>query len=430
MTLSSEDYLKILKSELLLALGCTEPTAIALCAAKAREILGCVPQTIEVFCSGNVLKNAFSVTVPNSNGKKGIDIAAALGACGGDAKRGLEVLETVQTRQIEAAQKMVDDGFVSVQLSEGVDNLYIRCLLKAQDESAEAIIAGHHTHFVLLKRNDSILFSAETFNEDKPDEDALDSIKSQLNVKDIYDFALLFDPVEFPEINQTLEQQVSYNSRIAEEGIQGAWGQQVGRTILKNPQLTDAEEITAYTASGSDARMSGCAMPVVIVSGSGNQGMTVSNPIIRLAKQLGSSEKKRNQALLFASLVAIHEKFYIGDLSAYCGAITAGAAAAGGMAFLRGFSFDKIEQAILNTLAVSSGIICDGAKPSCAAKIAIAVSNAQLAVNMAQNEQVFQPGDGIIGADLEETIRNIGRLARQGMAETDRVILKIMLNSV
>lgn len=429
MTLSSEDYLKILKSELLLALGCTEPTAIALCAAKAREILGCFPQTVEVFCSGNVIKNAFSVTVPNSNGKKGIDIAAALGVCGGNANRGLEVLESVQAHQIEEAQKMVDDGFVSVQLSEGVDNLYIRCVLKNQEESAEAIIAGQHTNFVFLKKADTVLFSAEKPNKDKPDRNELYALKSQLNIRDIYDFALKFNPTEFPEINQTIEQQVKYNSSIAQEGITGAWGQQVGRTIMKSPHLTNSDEITAYTASGSDARMSGCAMPVVIVSGSGNQGMTVSNPIITLARQLGSSDEKRNQALLLASLVAIHEKFYIGDLSAYCGAITAGAAAAGGMAFLRGFPLEKIEQAILNTLAVSSGIICDGAKPSCAAKIALAVSNAQLAVTMAHNDQAFQPGDGIIGADLEETIHNIGRLARQGMAETDRVILKIMLNS-
>lgn len=427
MALFAEDYLKILESELILALGCTEPIAIALCAARARELLGSQPDSIEISCSANVIKNAHSVTVPNSNGLKGIDIAAALGVCGGKSDRGLEVLDAIQPHHIAAAKEIVDSGKVKVKLSEDVDNLFIRCYLVKGADTSEAVIAGYHTTFVTLKRNEIALYSIDDEKHDSVDGE-LKNLKAQLNVRDIYEFALSFDPDQNPEISRLIQRQIDYNTAIAAEGLKSSWGQQVGRTIMNSEKAADADEITAYTASGSDARMSGCAMPVVIVSGSGNQGMTISNPVIRLAKQLESSVEKRRQSLIFSSLVAIHEKFYIGNLSAYCGAITAGAAAAGGMAFLRGFDLEKIEQAILNTLAVSSGIICDGAKPSCAAKIALAIKNAQLAVRMAEKELVFQPGDGIVGADLEETIRNIGRLAKNGMEKTDRVILDIMLN--
>ncbi len=427
MTLSANDYFEILKSELLLALGCTEPIAIALCAAKARSVLGVIPDSTEIYCSANVIKNAHSVIVPNSDGAKGIPFAAALGICGGTPERGLEVLESVRAEHIASAQKMVDLEKISVKLANDVDNLYIRCIVEKDGETAEAVISGKHNRFTSIIKNGKTLLSIEQEQEISSDHH-VHQLKSQLNVEEIFNFVKTFECAQEPAICTLIDSQIKNNSAIAEEGLNGDWGQQVGKTLLAFSGDTPQDEIAAFAAAGSDARMSGCSMPVVINSGSGNQGMTVSNPLIKMAEQLKSPKTKLYQALILSNLIAIHIKYYIGSLSAYCGAVSAASAAAGGMAYLKDLPLEKIEKAIINTLAVSSGIICDGAKASCAAKIAVSVKNAQLGVNMASKGLVFQAGDGILGDSIELTIQNVGRLAKNGMTSTDQEILDIILD--
>ena len=416
-----ETYASILKTELIPALGCTEPIAIAYAAAKAREVLGCMPQSISVDCSGNIIKNVKGVTVPNSGGMMGIDVAATLGVVGGDASKALEVLQSIRPEHIEKTKELVEAGFCKCGLVDGVANLYILAKATAGDQSALVEITTKHTHITKIEKNGEIIFSQADCKNDASAPD-----KSLLNVKDIIEFAGV---VDIPLIKDVLEQQIRLNTAIATEGLSHAYGAEVGRTLLKYYDKDDVRiRARAMAAAGSDARMSGCALPVVINSGSGNQGMTVSLPVIEYAKELGSTHEELLRALCVANLIALLQKRYIGSLSAFCGAVCAATGAASGITYLHGGRYEEISRTITNTLANVGGIVCDGAKPSCAAKIASSVDAAIMGYLMGAEEgKAFRSGEGLVKDNVEETIESVGRMGREGMRSTDTEILNIMI---
>lgn len=417
-----DNYVRILKNELVPALGCTEPIAIAYAAAKARTILGYFPEHIEMCCSGNIIKNVKGVTVPNSGGLKGIDVAATLGVVGGDAEKELEVLESITPEHIEKTKELVDQGFCSCNLQEGVANLYIVAKVTYQEHYAEVTIINRHTLITKIVRDGEVLFE-HAVSEESPD--YVD--KSLLNIKDILEFA---DTVKIEDVKEVLDRQIEMNSAIAEEGLNKPYGAQVGRTILEVYGDDVKFRARAKAAAGSDARMGGCSMPVVINSGSGNQGMTVSLPVIEFAKELKVSQEKLYRALVVSNLIAIHQKKYIGSLSAYCGAVSAGCGSGAAITYLYGGGYEEVSLTIINTIANVGGIVCDGAKPSCAAKIASAVEAAILAHSLGQKHLSFQPGEGIVKGDVEETIKSVGYMGRVGMKNTDVEILNIMIDKV
>ena len=414
-----DSYVKILKNELVPALGCTEPIAIAYAAAKAREVLGQMPESIELCCSGNIIKNVKGVKVPNSNGLKGIDVAATLGVVGGCAERELEVLEDVTEADIEKTKELVQQGFCTCTLKEGVENLYIVAKVIAGEHSAEVTIVNRHTLISRIVKDGEILYQIAA-HEDSPE--YVD--KSVLNVKDILEFA---DTVKIEDIKEILDRQITMNSAISDEGLRHPYGAQVGRTLLNEYGNDVKIRARARAAAGSDARMSGCELPVVINSGSGNQGITCSVPVIEYARELCSGDEKMYRALTLSNLVAIHQKTGIGRLSAFCGAVCAGVAAGAGIAYLRGGGFKEIAHTVVNGLAIVSGIVCDGAKPSCAAKIAASVNAGILGYEMYVRGQQFYGGDGLVTKGADNTIRNIGRLGKEGMAGTNDEIIKIMI---
>lgn len=414
-----DNYINILRGELLLAMGCTEPIAIAYAAAKARAVLGIRPERVKVFCSGNIVKNVKGVIVPNSGGMKGIDAAAVLGIVGGKEDHVLEVLNRVSEQEIEETKTLVRSKYCDCNLVEGEESLYIRVEVEAGDERALVEIKNKHDHISKIEKNGHLIFS----QDDLVAKAAAD--KSKLNLKDILEFA---DTVLPEDVKEMLDLQIQYNSAISREGLKHPWGAKVGQTLLEKYGDKDVDNrAKAAVAAGSDARMSGCALPVVINSGSGNQGITVSLPVMEYAKELGSSEAQLYRALTAANLIAIHQKRFIGNLSAYCGAVSAGCAAACGIGYLEGAGYQVIANTIINTLASIGGMVCDGAKPSCAAKIAGAVEAGILGYNMAKKGNVFQSGEGLVGEDVERTIRNLGRMGKEGMRSTDVEILKIML---
>ena len=417
-----ETYLAILKSELIVAMGCTEPIAIAYAGAKARETLGRMPEHCIVSCSGNIVKNAKGVTVPNSGGLKGIPVAAVLGIVGGDAARGLAVLETVTEKEIAAAQALLAQNFCQCELLEDVAGLYIVVRVTAGEDSAAVVIKDYHTNIVRIMKNGADVFvkeeAAAVQEESGPD-------KSLLNVKDILLFA---DTVEMKDVGEVISRQIQYNSTISEEGLKNPYGAQVGRTLLDDFDENSVKlRAKAAAAAGSDARMSGCALPVIINSGSGNQGITVTMPVVEYAKEYGATHEQLCRALVVSNLVAIHQKKYIGSLSAYCGVVSAACGAGAGIAYLLNCSYEEICNTITNTIANIGGMVCDGAKPSCAAKIASAVETTILALHMSRKNRVFQPGEGLVQEDVEKTIDSIGRMGREGMKSTDVEILNIML---
>lgn len=412
-------YVKILKNELVPALGCTEPIAIAYAAAKAHEVLGQMPEKIELCCSGNIIKNVKGVKVPNSNGLKGIDVAATLGVVGGRADRELEVLEDVTEADIEKTKELVQQGFCTCTLKEGVENLYIVAKVIAGEHSAEVTIVNRHTLISRIVKDGEVLYQIAA-HEDSPE--YVD--KSVLNVKDILEFA---DTVRIEDVKDILDRQITMNSAISDEGLNHPYGAQVGRTLLNDYGNDVKIRARARAAAGSDARMSGCELPVVINSGSGNQGITCSVPVIEYAKELCSGDEKMYRALALSNLVAIHQKTGIGRLSAFCGAVCAGVAAGAGIAYLRGGGFKEIAHTVVNGLAIVSGIVCDGAKPSCAAKIAASVNAGILGYEMYVRGQQFYGGDGLVTKGADNTIRNIGRLGKEGMAGTNDEIIKIMI---
>lgn len=414
-------YVEILKSELVMALGCTEPIAIAFAAAKARELLGKMPERIEVHCSGNIVKNVKGVTVPNSNGMKGIDAAALLGMAGGDASRELAVLETVTQQDVELTKKLLVSGACICKLVENVENLYILVNVFAGEDTAQIEIRDYHSNITRAAKNNSVIFKQEHRQESqtgRPD-------KSLLNVRDILRFA---DEVRLDDVREVIQRQISCNTAISQEGLNGSYGAQVGKTLMAEYPVNNAKlRAKAAAAAGSDARMSGCALPVVINSGSGNQGITASMPVIEYAKEYNCTGERLIRALVVSNLVSIHQKKYIGSLSAYCGAVSAACGAGAGISYMLGGTYKEISNTITNTIANIGGMVCDGAKPSCAAKIASAVEAAIMAWVLSRNDHVFRSGEGLVKDDVEQTIASVGRMGREGMKSTDIEILNIML---
>ena len=414
------DYLKILEEELIPAMGCTEPIAVALAAAKAREALGGKPEACRIEVSGNIIKNVKAVTVPNTGGLKGLEAAAAAGIVAGRPELDLEVLSQVTAEQIAELRPFLEACQMKVVPALGDRVFYINVTVMADGHSACCEICDDHTNITRIQRDEQLLFQADgaAGGEEKTD-------RSVLSVREIIDFA---DCLDAADVEAVLGRQIDYNSAISREGLANPWGAQVGRTLLD--MYGDSVEVRAKAAAaaGSDARMSGCELPVVILSGSGNQGITASLPVIEYAKELGASREELLRALAAADLLAIHQKTGIGCLSAFCGAVCAGVGAACGIAYLKGGRYDVISHVITNALAVCSGMVCDGAKPSCAAKIAASVDAGLLGYSMYVNgEHQFRGGEGILKDEVEDTIASVGRLASQGMRRTDEVLLDIMV---
>lgn len=411
-------YIDILKRELVPALGCTEPIAIAYAAATARAVLGDLPSKLLVECSGNIIKNVKGVTVPNSGGLKGINVAATLGVVGGNPEEKLNTLQNVTPADIEKTKRLVSEGYCECALKAEVENLYILVTAFGENETyAKVEIRGEHTHITRIEKNGQILLKTEVKEQSTTD-------MSRLNVRDILDFA---EHTDLAAVKDILENQIQLNSAISDEGMRHHYGADVGKTILRNYGADIKTRARARAAAGSDARMSGCAMPVVINSGSGNQGIAVSMPVIEYAKEYGMTREKLYRALLVANLISLHQKRYIGSLSAYCGATSAACGAACGIAFLMDATYEEICQTIVNTICNIGGMVCDGAKPSCAAKIASAVDAGINAYLMAKDGLGFSEGEGLAEGDIEKTIQNLGRVGKEGMKETDEEILKIML---
>ena len=420
-------YCQILKEELIPAMGCTEPIAIAYAAAKAREVLGKEPDSVKIGVSYNIIKNVKSVIVPNTGGMKGIQSAAAAGIVAGQADKALEVISQVSAKQKQDITEFLNRMEICVEpIDQGmIFDIVIRLGYGA--ESAVVRIAQYHTNIVYIEKNGEVLLDhTETINQpavhDHTEEGLTD--RSLLTVDDIYEFA---NTCDIQDVKDVLDRQIKYNTEISQEGLSHEWGANVGSTMLKYYGNDVRNRAIAKAAAGSDARMSGCEKPVIINSGSGNQGMTVSIPVIEYAKELNCSQEKLYRALTLSNLIAIHEKSGIGRLSAYCGAVSAGCAAGCGIAYLHDADNEGIAHTLVNALAIVSGIICDGAKPSCAAKIASSVEAGILGYYMYLNGQEFRGGDGIVKKGVENTIRNVSRLGREGMRETDKEIVNIMM---
>ena len=416
-------YVKILHEELVPAMGCTEPIAIAYASALARDTLGTMPERMEVQASGNLIKNVKSVVVPNTNGLKGIEAAVAAGVVAGDAGKALEVISVVSGEQKARIQDMVGRGMCKVSLLDSGLVLDLIVTLHAGDDWARVRIVNHHTDVVLIEKNGAVLLekpvdTSSSIGEVSPE-------KRLLTIRDIVEFART---VDLDDVRDVLERQVNYNMAICEEVLKSSYGGNVGKVLLREFGDGVATRCKAKAAAGSDARMGGCELPVVINSGSGNQGITVSVPVVEYARELGKDQDTLLRALVISNLVAVHQKAGIGSLSAYCGAISAGAAAGAAIAFLLGGGEYEIEHTIVNCLAISSGVVCDGAKASCAGKIAIGLDAALLGYQMIKNQQQFRGGDGILKKGVEETIGVVGRLGKDGMRETDREILHIMID--
>lgn len=412
--------LNILKRELIPALGCTEPIAIAYASAKAREVLGSMPEKIIVNCSGNIIKNVKGVIVPATKNMKGIETSAILGAVAGRPSKELEVLEDVCDEDIERTKELLEQGICKVELEEGVDNLYIQVIAQKAGEQATVTIVDNHTNITSIEKNGEIIFESNSA-DGKRDDYTVDD----LSVNSIYNFA---NTVKIEDVKETLDRQISYNTLIANEGLTHKYGANVGESLIRNYGDDIKILAKAYAAAGSDARMSGCTMPVIINSGSGNQGITVSVPVIVYAKYLGSSDEKLYRALVLSNLIAIYQKKRIGKLSAYCGAVSAACGCGAGISYLHDAPFDVITKTITNVLGNVSGIVCDGAKPSCAAKIASSVDAAIMAHYMAMDGSTFSSGEGLVKSDIEETIKSICKMGRDGMKSTDVEILNIMIN--
>ena len=414
----------VLNEELMPALGCTEPIAVAYAAAKARQVLEQEPESLTVYCSGNIIKNVKSVTVPNSNGLRGIDAAATLGCVGGCAQRQLEVLDGIQPEHIQKTQQLLQQGFCQVKFATGVDKLYIRVEAVCQGASAMVTIQGHHTNITDVVKDGQVLFHHDFVNESSA---TRKGDRSVLTVRSILEFADAVDPARLEPI---LSQQIACNMRIAQQGMDTRYGAGVARAMLDDGCNTSVYTLaSAMAAAASEARMAGCSLPVVINSGSGNQGITVSVPVIVYARAQHYSEEKLYRALAVSNLVSIHLKYYIGDLSAFCGAVTAACGAGAALAYLDGGDYGVVADTISNTLACVSGIFCDGAKPSCAAKVTAALNAAFLAFRMARKHRAYNPGEGVVGQDVEQTIHGVGLIGREGMDETDQHILKLLLQS-
>ena len=418
-----QTYVEILRRELVSAMGCTEPIALAYCAAVARATLGSLPDRMLIEASGNIIKNVKSVIVPNTGHRRGIATAAAIGALAGDETAGLEVIARVDPETLAKLGPYLENTKIEVKPLDS-DNLLDMIVTVWRGESrAKVRIANEHTNIVRIERDGVVL--QEQALEDAADEEGLPDY-GLLNVEDIYDFATT---CELADVKSILDRQIAYNTAIAEDGLRNDYGANIGKVLLKtgNDLRTKAK---AYAAAGSDARMNGSELPVVICSGSGNQGLTASLPVIVYAEGLGASREQLYRALLISNLITLRAKAGIGRLSAYCGAVSAGAGAGAGVAYLYGGDLRDISHTIVNTLAITSGIVCDGAKSSCAAKIATAVETGIFGYDMFRNGQQFYAGDGLVVKGVDRCVENFGRLAREGMRETDQEIIRMMTEHI
>ena len=418
----SAQYVALLRRELIPALGCTEPIAIAYAAARARRLLGCMPTSMTVHCSGTIITNVKSVIVPTTNGLRGIDTSAILGALAGDPELGMEVLRNIKPEQVEHVRQLRDTGMCKILPLKSTANLHILLEVSGNGHSALVEIRDAHTNIIREER-DGMVVTGMASGCASPT--GSERSYCDLSIENIYWFA---KTVDLSEIEPILEKQLDYNMAIAQEGLRGEWGAQVGKTLLASGDSL-ANRAAAYAAAGSDARMGGCVLPVIINSGSGNQGMTVSLPVIVFAQEKGLSREEILRALALSNLVALFQKSFIGKLSAYCGAVSAACGSAAGIAYLCGDSLEVIEDTVVNTIANVSGMVCDGAKSSCAAKIATAVQAGFLGHEMAIRGHAFRNGEGLVKSDADKTVEVFGRMAREGMRTTDEEILRLMVDA-
>ena len=419
------NYTAILKEELVAAMGCTEPIAIAYAAAKAYRELGEMPEHIRITCSGNIIKNVKGVTVPNSGGQKGIETAAVLGMVGGNADKILEVIADATEEDRVKTRELVKAGICDVALAENVPNLYIKAEMWNKEHRSSVTIEEHHTDITQIEKDGQTVYVAVKDVETKDEGPKGD--RTKMTLAGIIEYA---NTVDISEVEWTLERQVSCNTAISQEGLDNPWGARVGKTMLENWSDDVKCYACARAAAGSDARMSGCPLPVIINSGSGNQGITVTLPVVTYAERMHLSKEKMYRCLLVSNLVSIYIKHYIGSLSAFCGAVSAACGAGAAITYMSGGSYEEIGGTITNTLGNVGGIVCDGAKPSCAAKIASSVHAALLAHYMSVNQKGFRGGEGFVESDVEKTIKNMGYIGKIGMKETDKEILKVMIDQV
>ena len=415
-----QQYLNILKEELRPAMGCTEPIALAYAGAKGRQLLGALPEKVTARISGAIIKNVKSVIVPNTGGQHGITPAICIGIVAGDADKELQVLSAVGEEQLPALQEFMARTPVEIFQADSDLSFDIDLTLEKGTDRVRIRITNHHTNIIYLEKNGEILLDLPVVDTS---EDHLTD-KSCLNIEDIVAFA---DCLDVEDVRSTVGLQIQCNLALAEEGLRNDWGANIGSVLLHRQGQLLSKQAAAYAAAGSDARMSGCEMPAIILSGSGNQGITASVPVAVYAKAMGKSEEELLRAVTVSDLVTIHQKTGIGRLSAYCGAISAGCGAGVGVAYLLGGKAHAVAHTVVNAIAILSGTICDGAKPSCAAKIAAAVDAGILGWDMYCEKQQFYGGDGIVTKGVDKTVQNVGRLAREGMKATDKTILEIML---
>ena len=417
-----DTFLSTLQKELIPALGCTEPIAIAYASAKARQVLGEKPDKIHLRCSGNIIKNVKGVAVPNAGGLKGVEAAAILGAIGGDADRELEVLQAVTEDHLAETRALLQTDYCTCSLQENVANLHIVAEVFAGDHRASVTIINRHTLITCIEKDGKVLFREDPV---APQEETTDW--DLWSVESILEYA---ETVDLSTVHSLLDGQIELNTAIAGAGLRRPFGAQIGRTLLEVCEDTVWTRAKARAAAASDARMGGCSLPVVINSGSGNQGLTVSLPVIEYAKHLGVSQEKLYRALVLSNLISIYQKHFIGSLSAFCGAVTAAAGCGAAITWLHGGTLENICDTIANTVANVGGMVCDGAKASCAAKIASAVDAAIMAHHLSMRGLKFQPGEGIIQDDPHKTIQSLGYIGRVGMKSTDVEILNLMLGNV
>lgn len=414
-------YVEILKEELVPAMGCTEPIALAYAAAKAREVLGCRPERVLIEASGSIIKNVKSVIVPNTNHLKGMPAAAAAGIIAGRSEKELEVISEVTGSEMEDMRRFLEEVQIDV---EHIDHGLVFEIIVTEycgESYAKVRITNFHTNIVLIEKDGKILYENR---EELASEEEKRADRGLLDMESIWDF---IHSLDVEDVREVLTRQIEYNTAIADEGLKGNYGANIGSVLLDTYGDDIRTRAKAKAAAGSDARMNGCELPVIINSGSGNQGITVSIPVIEYAKEMGADEEYLLRALALSNLTAIHQKTGIGTLSAYCGAVSAGAGAGAGIAYLCGGTYEEVVHTVVNALAIVSGIVCDGAKASCAAKIASSVDAAILGYNMYKRGQEFRRGDGIVMQNIEETIRGIGRLGKDGMKETNEEIIKLMV---
>ena len=416
-----QEYVTVLRKELIPAMGCTEPIAIAYAAALAKETLAEHISRVDIYASGNIIKNVKSVIVPNTKGRKGIPAAAAIGIIAGDSSRNLEVIANVTDDQRSQLDVFLRDTEIQVHAMSCEHALEIEIVVSNAQHYAKVRVAQEHSNVVLIEKNKEVLFEKTVCNNDQKD-----ACYANLSMEGIYDFVISAD---IDDVKSILQRQIDYNIRIAQEGISQCYGAGIANMLLDVYGDSIQVKARAMAAAGSDARMSGCELPVIINSGSGNQGMSASLPVIVYAQELGKTQNELYRALLISNLSTIYQKMFIGRLSAYCGAVSAGAGAGAGIAYLLGGGYKDITHTIVNALAITSGMICDGAKPSCAAKIASAVDAGIMGCYMYRCGKQFYCGEGIVQKGIEATIESVGELARKGMKETDSEIIELMIRN-